>query len=120
MAKPSLSSVRLKLCEVLSRESSVITKFANHLEDKSLITESTRGDIIGTQGVKPYDQATKLVDAVITRLEDPQNAPDNWDKLLAALRCCGLGGLAENLELEKIDIQSKRHFCRDVSHLCCV
>ena len=115
MSEPPSSSVRLKLCDALSSESAVITQFANHLEAKSLITEATRQDVVGTQGVKPYDQATKLVDAVITRLKDPENAPDNWGKLLAALRCCGLGGLADNLELEN-DIQSKFHFCRDICH----
>ena len=107
MSEPLHSSVRLKLCEALSSEPAVITRLANHLQDKSLITEATRQDVVGTQGVKPYDQATKLADAVIVRLKVLQNAPDNWDKLLQALRCCGLGDLAENLELEKRGVQSK-------------
>ena len=114
MSESFLSSVRLQLCDALSSEPAVITKFANHLEGKRLITESTRLDIVGTSGVKPYDLATKLADAVIVRLKDPQNSTDNWDNLLEALKRCGLGGLVENLEVEKSDIQSKCHFCRNI------
>ena len=107
MSTSHLNSVRLRLCDALSSEPAVITKLANHLQEKNLITESTRQDVIGTQGVKPYDQANKLADAVISRLNDPQNATVNWNKLLAVLRCCGLSDLAEKLDLEKSDIQSK-------------
>ena len=101
MSTPLLNSVRLQLCDALSSEPAVITKFANHLQEKSLITESTRQDVMGTQGIKPYDQATKLADAVIVRLNGRQNATSNWHKLLETLTCCGLNDLAENLDLEK-------------------
>ena len=106
MSTPHLDSVRLELCDALSSEPAVITKLANHLQDKGLITESTRRDVIGTQGVKPYDQATKLADAVILRLNNPQNATANWHKFLEALKCCGLGDLVESLALQKSNIQS--------------
>ena len=59
-----------------------ITWFANRLLEEGFITSEVHGDVLGTQGISPYDQCTMLVHAVRAQVDLDQSRFDIFTGIL--------------------------------------